>query len=721
MWSLTCPVINASDADITQQVQYPGPQPNAQNKLLGVTGVDIALRDLDQYLFVERLGPLSVAFVMNSRGNLQLHPVLKFFVTYNFEHHQLKVKFSSAFNFVNQTLSKVFYQRLLNRESEVSKVVADLYTNIDLYVYKRKAVFEVFRYRESRFHEMLYIGIAHFSEPILQMDALKDSFFINPSVTSLLARAIESKDLRCGNKTGEPGCFHVYISPWPYCPPKLNLSKANDPTQILTEIQDLMYVGIDASTCDFAHDQHDDSQLLQNLLASLFIVERYLSSPRQSEHTDFVVTFGGASATLNSQLAQSDWWAHVADPKESSLYKRNLLMSDFFGDKNLIMFSTDDEPGHTVAGVKCAGISSREFEYKHGALAVTRLLQSWDLPPFGLYGQVLEHQKLLNQIFNGFDEECGKEKVCYALDEGASVIGFKRKNEREQTQHIHIGDHLSMYNLCLMNALVKYEIYQHYVYEDAFCFCPQEAPQKPKKSVSTRSPSNIFSFIISSALKLLSSIMFAINVLLWSSCQSILVEFFTVIDSSKFVDSKDVLFNFKTEQQQSLCTIAFDKYLYTEKVKSLFGNSKWNLIYSKIPNENGGCSICANEDDYFNLERLDGTNLILISVAVSQDFCAAKQPKPKNYWKKERDLCREKDEQSFSDQKCPSAIHDLEPTGSRDSLYCSSAVHASINIFSILFLKFSFASFLVFIGWNIFIVNLLCKKINFTLSVVLYP
>ena len=149
-------------------------------------------------------------------------------------------------------------------------------------------------------------------------------------------------------------CGKLYISPWPYCPGKVNWT-SEDQNIILEEVRQLILHGFDSNSCNFAHDEHDDSQLLQNLLASLYLVNKFFSFKKPPTKSDFMITFGGVSATLNLSLARSDWWAHVANPKESSLYQRTILMAEFFNDKDLILVSTDNEPGHTADGVVCAG------------------------------------------------------------------------------------------------------------------------------------------------------------------------------------------------------------------------------------------------------------------------------------------------------------------------------------------------------------------------------
>ena len=612
---------------------------------------------------------------MNARGNLQYHPVLKFFTVYNFEHHQLKIKFNNAFNFVNQSQSQEVFKLLLDRISVVKRFEAELYTNIDLYVYRRKTTFEIFRYQQSRYHDMLNIGIAHFSESVLQLEAFANEHFVFNAVYSLLTRAIETKLTGCIPGSNSFPCINIYISPWPFCPPRLNWTNAENSDLFLYEIRELIGEGIDSAICDFAQDHHDDSQMLQNLISSLFIVDRFFAYPRVANKSDFIVTFGGASATSDTKLAESDWWAHVADPRESSLYKRTLLMSEFFSDPSLLLFSTDDEPGHTAAGVNCAGISGRDFEYKHGALSVTRLMQNGGDPPFGIYGQVLEYHSLLDKLFEDFNEDCGNTSNCYALDEGASVIGFIKRHEKREFAHIEIGDHLSLYNLCLMKALVKHNIYDNYIYEDAFCFCREDTPRKPKNNFSTRFPENLISTLISCALNILSSILFALNFLFWSSCQTIFAQVITFIESAVLVEPKDVLFNFKMENQRSLCTIAFDKYMFTDKLKFMT-DAKVKLDFSETGYECSGCL----HNDYITIQRLSGSNLILVSVSAVQDYCASKKRKPQIYWKKDKDLCNDKDEDVNSAAACPAAIHTLEPKNKADSIYCALKYRTSSSI-----------------------------------------
>ena len=558
-----------------------------------------------------------------------------------------------------------------------------MYINVDLYSYRRKALFDVFRYKESRYHEMLVVGIAHFSNWVLQVDSLNDKSIIIPVVQKLLSRANPRTNSECVDQQKNAldwssPCGKIYISPWPYCPAKVNWT-SEDQNILLEEVRQLILHGFDSNSCNFAHDQHDDSQLLQNLVASLYLVNKFFSFKKPPTKSDFIITFGGVSATLNLSLARSDWWQHVANPKESSLYQRTLLMAEFFNDKDLILVSTDNEPGHTADEVVCAGISARNFEYKHGDLAVTQQIYNNQMPEIGIYGQVIDHHELLDDSFYLFDPKCGTEYNCYALDEGASVIGFVGVNRHLDDEGL--GDHLIIHNPCLVKSLVNAGIYENYIYDDAFCFCPEVLPEKPKfNSASSKQFTNIFTSSSALLFKMFSLLLNLLNFAFWSSCQNMSIELFSSIPLAAEGETKDILFNYRIENQLSLCNVAFDKYIYTDKVPYLL--EKTAFLTPNWRDFDETCSSCS-VNSTFQIQRLLKTNLIMISLSASEDFCGTKRYKLEQYeqyWKKPKNICLNNKEDEYSAPvNCPTAIHELE-TSDPGNIYCLAKSFTSIKL-----------------------------------------
>ena len=311
---------------------------------------------------------------------------------------------------------------------------------------------------------------------------------------------------------------------------------------------------------------------------------------------------------------------------------------------------------------------------------MTQQIYNNQFPEIGIYGQVIEHHELLDDSIRNFDPKCGTENNCYVLDEGASIIGFLGQDR--DLDEVGLGDHLTIHNPCLVKSLVDAGIYENYVYDDAFCFCPEVLPEKPKfnSAPSGHFTSTLFASSVSLCIKVFSLLFNLVNFAFWSSCQNILFEIYSSFSLAAESSTKDVLFNYRIENQLSLCNVAFDKYIYTDKVpylqeKTTFVSSNWK------DSQDPGCAACAVNSS-FQVQRLLKTNLIMISLSATEDFCGSKRFKLFiSYWKMPKNICQNNKEDEYSAPvNCPMAIHHLE-TSDPGNVYCGSRKWTSTNVF----------------------------------------